>query len=99
MLQHFIDNENEHKARDDEKWSEQTLAIENLAIKLGELTSQFESLRQRGVFIDTSNDSCVENVGSCGELIMGSDDVLLVGCDNCGGDSELKVEEEENNIW
>ena len=95
--QRFIDNENEYRARDDEKWSEQTLALENLAIKLGELTSQFESLRQRGVFIDTSNDSCVENTSN-GELIIGSGDVLPMVCDAFVGDCELKVEEGENNV-
>ena len=97
MLQRYIDNENEYRAKDDEKWREQTLALENLAIKLGELTSQFESLRQRGVFIDASNDSCVENTSN-GELIMGSDDVISMVCDNCEGEIELKIEEEENNI-
>ena len=97
MLQLYLDNENEYRARDDEKWREQTLALENLTIKLGELTSQFESLRQRGVFIDASNDSCVENTSN-GELIMGSDDVISTVCDNCEGDSELESEEGENNV-
>ena len=97
LLQLYLDNENEYRARDEEKWREQTLALENLAIKLGELTSQFESLRQRGVFIDTSNDFCVESTLN-GELIMGSDDVISMICDNCGGDSELKIEEGENNV-
>ena len=98
MLQLYLDNENEYRARDDEKWREQTLALENLAIKLGELTSQVESLRQKGVFMDTSNDSCVENVGSSGELIMESDDVLPIVCDAFVGDCELKVEGGENNV-
>ena len=84
MLQLYLDNENEYRARDDEKWREQTLALENLAIKLGELTSQFESLRQRGVFIDTSNNSCVENMVSNGDMSVGSDDVISMVCDNCG---------------
>ena len=97
MFKCFIDNENEYRARDDEKWREQTLALENLTIKLGELTSQFEFLRQRGVFIDALNDSCAE-ITSNGELIMGSDDVISMVCDNCGGDSELKIEKGENSI-
>ena len=88
MLQRYIDNENEYRARDDEKWREQTLALENLAIKLGELTSQFESLRQRGVFIDTSNNSCIENMVSNGDMSMGSDDVISTVCDNCEGDCD-----------
>ena len=83
MFRRYLDNENEYRARDEEKWREHTLALEKLAIKLGELTSQFESLRQRGVFIDTSNDSCVESTSN-GELIMGSDDVISMVCDNCG---------------
>ena len=29
---------------------------------------------------------------------MGSEDVISMVCDNCGGDSELKIEEGENNI-
>ena len=50
MLQRYIDNENEYRARDDEKWSEQTLALENLAIKVSELTSQFESFKAKRCF-------------------------------------------------
>ena len=59
MLQRYLDNENEYRARDEEKWREHTLDLENLAIKLGELTSQFESLRQRCVVIDTDRKSVV----------------------------------------
>ena len=78
--------------------SEQTLALDNLAIKVGELTSQIESLMQKGWSIDMPNDSCVENMVSNGELIMGSDDVISMVCDNCEGDSELESEEGENNV-
>lgn len=40
-----------------------------------------------------NHDSCVENMISNGELIMGSDGVLSMVCDDSIGDCELKVEE------
>ena len=98
MFQRYIDNENDYRARDDEKLSEQTLALDNLAIKVGELTSQLESLMQKGWSIDMLNDSCEENMVSNGELVMRSDDVLSRVSENFEGDSELKIEEGENNI-
>ena len=62
------------------------------------MVSNIESLKEKCVFIHTSNESCVEDMVSNEELILGSDDVLPMICDTFVGDCELKVEQVENNI-
>ena len=100
MLQQILDNQkdlNEHSVRKGERLCAQTLALENITIKVGEIVSHLESLRQKDVLSDISNDSNVDVVSSA-QITIANDDVLPIAWDSFGGDCELELHDGESNI-
>ena len=59
-----------------EKQNEYALELKNIAFRAKEIVSSLDSLKQKCVFMDTSNDSCVEDMILSGQLIIGSDYAL-----------------------